>query len=266
MSDKAFDRAAELFLDKVVAEEYFSTRSSERARRILDRLIQENQTPLIFLLGEPGSGKTQMVKLLEKELPQKGRVPILFDDPFCDRSALLQKLAQKVGIETDANDERLKQRLCRVYGEYPHLIIFDEAQLLTFEVLEFIRILSDTGEFRFLLAMHRKEGEAILAKPHFRSRPHRVVETGMLDEEEILHYLQLKFREAGLHELIDLMDRHQIKKLHRLSRGNFRMTKRLLHAAFSLMHEAQKRNMQRYARPCDTIWCMAAIQTGAEDA
>ena len=266
MNKKPFTQAAKLFLDKVSAEEYFGARSSERARRILEDLIKEGETPLIFLLGEPGSGKTQMLRVLEKELPDMGVMPILFSDPFSNRTTLLRRLAERWGIETQEDEEKLKDKIVDAYGRRPHLIMIDEAQLLSTEVLEFIRILADTGAFRFLLAMHRQEGEAILAKPHFRSRSHRVVEMGALDADETLQYVQLKLREAGLDELVPSMGRRQIKRVHRLGRGNFRQIKRLLNAAFGLMEEAQERNMSRYAKPCDTIWCMAAMRTGVENA
>ena len=266
MSDKPFDRAAKLFLDRVAAEEYFGAQNSERARRTLEDLIEEGETPLLFLLGEPGSGKTQMLKVLEKELPEKGVIPLLFSDPFSDRLTLLRKLAEGIGIESEKDEEKLKERVCQAFGKRPHLIMLDEAQLLTPAMLEFIRILSDTGAFRFLLAMHREEGEAILAKPHFRSRSHRVVETGALNLDETMQYVQLRLRKAGLDDLVPLLDRRQIKRLHRLGQGNFRLTKRLLNAAFGLMEEAQRRKIDRYAKPCNTIWCMAAQRTGVHDA
>ena len=266
MSEKPFDRAAKLFLDRVAAEEYFGARRSERARRTLEDLIEEGETPLLFLLGEPGSGKTQMLRVLEKELPEREVMPLLFPDPFSDRLSLLRELAQRVDIQGELDEQKLKEKIREAYEKRPHLIMVDEAQLLKPEMLEFIRILADTGAFKFLLAMHREEGEAILSKPHFRSRTHRVVEMGALDEDETLQYIQLKFRQEGLEELVPLMDRRQIKKLHRLSRGNFRMTKRLLNAAFELMDEAQERKKHRYVKPCDTIWCMAAMRTGVRDA
>ena len=264
MKNDELKRAAALFRDEVVAERYFDAKNAEKVRMALLRIVEDEEVPLLFLLGEPGSGKSQMLATLQRDLQKTGVFVPLLPDPFSSEKELLAWLAGQLGIEREA--DFLKERVAERLKERKHLIMLDEAQLLSEKMLEYLRILSDTGAFRFLLAMHKKEGEAILSKPHFRSRSHRVVEMEGLEREEALRYVHKTLEEGGCHTAASMMNAAAIKGLYSRSGGNFRWMKRMLQSAFSQMEEARSRGMTALARPCDTIWCMAAIDTGLEDA
>jgi len=260
-----YEEAAELFADRV-GEEYFDSRSAETAKHIFLKLLEKEERPLLFLLGEPGSGKTHMLKTLERVLTDKGWRVFLFNDPFESGDELTRRLAAAAAIAVDGDGESLKKPLVDAFGAMPHLVMLDEAQLLNEEVFEYIRILNDTGAFRFVMAMHRKEGEAILSKPHFRSRSHRVVEMGGLDRGEIRRYAQKRLEDHGFDTFAAMLSEREIGRLYRYTRGNFRMTKRMLQSLFSLMGEARELGREKFTRPNATLWCMAALDTGVEHA
>jgi type II secretory pathway predicted ATPase ExeA len=257
-------RAAAAFEDCATTSGYYESASAESARRVLRHVIDEDRNLLLFLLGEPGTGKTRMLHLL-KESYESSRQVVLISDPFESSQRLLHKLGDAMGLERLADFDRMRESVAEAYRKTPHLILVDEAQLITEKGLEFIRILFDTGAFRFVLAMHRREGEEILAKPHFRSRGHRVVEMGALKPEEVEGFVRQTLSKEGLDDQADRFKPRHFKMIHRYGQGNFRMTKRIMQSLFLLMAEAHTLGYAKMTAPNDTLLCMAAMDTGAID-
>ena len=253
-------KAAALFEDRVDRDDYFHAAAAERARRTLHELVESPERRLLFLLGEPGVGKTKMLRTLQEDLQSKGgRDVLFFTEPFFDPRAFLERLLKEEGLPAEGSLEECKTRAVERYGEKPHLIMIDEAQLLNETSLEFLRILADTRAFTFLLSMHRKEGEEILSLPHFRSRSHRVVEIGALEPSEVGEYLRSRLREEGMEELADSLDGKSVRAIHRYTEGNFRLVKRMAQTLFELMDEAKAKGMTRFARPDGCLTEMAAL-------
>jgi hypothetical protein len=137
--------------------------------------------------------------------------------------------------------------------------MIDEAQLLSTEMREFIRILSDSKAFWFIIAMHRSEGEAILRAPHFKSRPHRVIELFPLSLIEGKNYIHSELMRMGFSEIIDEINPKLIAKAHRLSEGNFRNFKKIFYHLFHLLHYTNTNNKSKYLRPSSCTITMAAM-------
>jgi len=255
-----FAAAARLFEDRVDRPDYFDASGAEVAKTTLLRLINEPERKLLFLLGDPGVGKTKMLHTLAEHLRQEPepRLVVHLAEPFFDADAFLARLAREAGIGS-AEPESLRERVTARYREREHLIMIDEAQLLQEPTLEFLRILFDTKAFRMLLSMHREEGEQILAKPHFKGRSHRVVEMGALAREEVGEYLRSRLRREGFGEIAEMIDARTAGAIHRHARGNFRQVKRMAQTLFELMAEAKSRGLRKFARPNRCLVQMAAI-------
>jgi general secretion pathway protein A len=104
----------------------------------------------MLVTGAPGTGKTTLCRdLLEKLDPKKHRIALLFN-PFLNGVEMLQALLSEFGIADVKTDSR-KELLDRLNGFLlEHLAagetcvaIFDEAQHLSTEFLEQIRVLSN---------------------------------------------------------------------------------------------------------------------------
>jgi len=160
-----FQKAKKLFTDVIDARHYFDSASAEVSRYKIKNAIQERYAPLIFLIGDPGVGKSYILRLISDELEKKG-LSIFIDHPFFDKRDLLKILYEAKNIEFDktVNFNNLKEKLLEEYKDDNHTIFIDEAQLLNEEQFELIRILSDTKIFQFMLSMHKEEGSAILEK------------------------------------------------------------------------------------------------------
>lgn len=254
-----FEEASEIFSSSLDVEEYFESISAESTKSSLIKTIDKGDTPLIFLLGDPGVGKTYMLTLLLERLNSDKKI-LFASEPFSTPESFLHFLLEE---ETPVqNISELKKMVIEKYSQNDSLIILDEAQLIDQKVLEFIRTLSDLKSFTFLLSMHKEDGEKILKKSHFLSRNHRVITVGILNKNEIQQYIESQLLKHSLANLTSLFKSSQIKQYLTLSKGNFRVLKQLLKHSFSIMNYAKENSLQKYTTPSTCVITMAAIDLG----
>ncbi len=263
-----FQKASKVFEDRVDRNDYYDAASSELSKTTLLTLIDKEERKPIFLLGDPGVGKTKMLHTLKEALRERGdkRVIVHLEEPFFDPPTFLRRLAKEADLDAEDSLDDLKSRIVGHFLEHEHLIMIDEAQLMDEGSLEFLRILADTKAFRFLLSMHKKEGEEILEKTHFKSRSHQVVEIGRLDVVEVGEYLTTTLLREGLGEIVTLIDKRVVRRIHRYSGGNFRNVKRMTQVFFELMEYARSNGIKKYRKPNACLLDMAAIDLGLIDA
>ncbi len=252
-----FSKAKELFKDKLDTSLYFDSQTSLSAKkRVLD-IIRTGEYNLIFLLGEPGSGKTYLIKLLNQEL-KSSILSIVISNPFFTEEKLMKILLDSINrYDIDPADTKRVQEL---YQGIRHTIFIDEAQLLNERQIELIRILSDTKVFNFVLAMHEREGYEILEKPHFKTRLKDIINIGRLREDEILRYIQSTFLlDNETQEFSYLFDKKIAKIIYKWTKGNFRTIKNYLHTLLELYEYAQEREMEKYLSINSCLLRMTAI-------
>jgi len=257
-------KAAELFETSLDTSCYFESIVSEHTKNRLLKTIEKKNIALIFLLGEPGVGKSYMLEVLQKSFsPQK---KVLFSsEPFATPESLLLFLLEGDADASSLGVVELKERVIKKFQQSDNIIILDEAQLLSSVVLEYIRILSDTKHFTFLLSMHKNEGEAIVKKSHFASRNNVVINMSGLKKDEISNYLKSQLQRNALESIAELFKKKQINELMVLSKGNFRVLKQLLKHTFMIMDYAKKNAHQKYTQPTLFVITMAAIDLGVID-
>jgi predicted AAA+ superfamily ATPase len=258
-----FEKAAQIFESSFLADEYFDSMSCEFAKNTLINIIKNTETPLAFLLGDPGVGKTYMLHLIKKSFSDTHKI-LFASDPFTSAESFLQFL---LGERYDANLSilDLKESAIAMYRDLDHIIMIDEAQLLDESILEYIRILSDTKVFNFILSMHKDDGMAIVKKPHFASRDHRVVTIGLLEKKEFKHYLESRLLQNGLGSLAESFKDRELSLISRYANGNFRMSKQMLKHLFLIMDHAKINGLEKYVNPNRCVITMAAIDLGFLD-
>ncbi len=240
---------------------YFEARSAYQALLNVKSTLREKSGKMIFLLGQPGSGKTFLLHHLcqDNELEHK---PVLFDTPIASPKSFLSRLIKHMNAEVLGEElEVLKEQAEALYADKKVLIMLDEAQLLNAETLEFIRILSDSRKFWIVCAMHEEEGREILGKSHFKSRPHKLIELGQLSPKELDMFINTQLVLFQDKHVLDFHQKHA-KRIYGLSKGNFRYLKKLMHTEFSLLHEAQELGMKKFEEPSKCLLNMAAIEIG----
>jgi predicted ATP-binding protein involved in virulence len=215
------------FEDKINLNDYFSYVNFE----IIKEAVLSSKSNIIFLLGEPGSGKSFLLNYLFNNFNSY----ILIKEP----------------VES-------KEEFFKIAGEINNKkILIDEAQLLDIKILEFLRILSDKGN-QVVFAMHKKEGEKIAKLPQFFSRYNEKIYLKPLNFEEFQKYVTAKFLKYNKPELIN---KKILKKIYNLSGGNFRLCKKIVFTSLFLLNYSLK-NSLKYRKIDNCILTMSAIKLG----
>ena len=240
---------------------YFEVRTAYQAHANVISTLNEKAGRMIFLLGEPGTGKTFLLNHLLKDT-ELSHEPVLFETPVSSPKSFLLRLIKHMKAEPLSEEvEALKEQAEALYADKKVLIMLDEAQLINSETLEFMRILSDSRKFWIVCAMHQKEGREILERSHFKSRPFKLIELGRLSADESDMFINTQLIFSHDKTILDFHQKHA-KKIYKLCQGNFRYLKKLIYTEFSLLHEAQELDMSKFSKPSKCLINMAAIEIG----
>ena len=294
---KDFEAAKSLIKDSVDPSFYFDSISSEIARKKLYEAITQRTTSLIFVIGEPGVGKSHILRLMHAmsrefhisllnppkfhaflfylkvkshilrimhAMSRQSHISLLLEQPFFDLRDLYKVLYEARGMSFDKEKTFLiyQEELFEAYVGVPCTIFLDEAQLLSEAQLELIRVLSDTKLFQFILAMHTDEGKALLSKKQFETRSKIVIEYGNMEDREVLRYIQTHLLAHSLGDIALLFSSNHAKIIGRYAQGNFRVIKKFLYTLMKLLDFAQKNGLSRYAKINICLLDMTALDCG----
>ncbi|MGC1374424.1 MAG: AAA family ATPase, partial [Candidatus Sulfotelmatobacter sp.] len=208
----------------------FLTRHTEEALACLTYGIQTRKG-FVLLTGEVGTGKTTLInKLLEWLRLQQVATAFVFNSRL-NTTQFLDYMMADFGIPCDSKAK--SQVLLRLYnwlldryraGETAVLIV-DEAQNLTDEVLEEIRMLTNletfTEKLLQIVLVGQPELEQKLKQPQLRQLRQRLTlraRTHPLTGEETKSYVQQRLRIAGSNGAA-IFDPEALAAIHRYSNG-----------------------------------------------
>ncbi len=257
-----WNEASKKFEENSYGGLFFESQSVLKALSQIQNTLKSDSAQMIFLLGEPGSGKSFTLNHL-RNYYRNERECLVIENPYITPIELLKRMLNFAGLQSDSKDvEEMRLEAIEVYKQTPHIIMIDEAQLTSAPLREFIRILSDSKAFWFLIAMHTKEGEELLRSAHFHSRPHQVVYMGHLQLHECKPYLQKNLKEIDLWSFVMDLGDELVKKSWGYSKGNFRNFKKLYHNLFLLLDYANKHNKKDFLKPSNKLMYMSAVRSG----
>jgi general secretion pathway protein A len=207
----------------------FLTRHTEEALACLTYGIQSRKG-FVLLTGEVGTGKTTLInKLLEWLRLQQVATAFVFNSRL-NTTQFLDYMMADFGIPCDSKAK--SQVLLRLYnwlldryraGETAVLIV-DEAQNLTEEVLEEIRMLTNfetfTEKLLQIVLVGQPELEQKLKQPQLRQLRQRLTlraKTHPLTLEETRAYIQQRLRIAGAAQ--EIFEPEALITIHRYSLG-----------------------------------------------
>jgi general secretion pathway protein A len=211
---------------------------SERHREALAHLLYgvRGGGGFVLLTGEIGAGKTTVCRCFLEQVPKRTNVAYIFN-PKLSALELLQSVCEEFRITVTARDgasaptqkdhvDALNEYLLRTHAAGQNsVLIIDEAQNLSADVLEQLRLLTnlETNERKLLqiILIGQPELRDMLARPELEQLAQRVVARFHLDpllEEETAHYIKHRLSVAGMSGLIPF-DRDARHRIHELTRG-----------------------------------------------
>ena len=207
---------------------YMSVRHADALAHLIYGISESGG--FIQLTGEVGTGKTTLIRSLLEQLPAKAEIALILN-PQLSTLEFLQVICQELGIPATAEDtvrariDALNAHLLRAYAEARRtVLIVDEAQALTPELLEQIRLLTnlETPKKKLLqiILIGQPELRDLLDRPEMRQVAQRI--TGRyhlepLGKEDTALYVRHRMKVAGAQS--DVFTPSATAKLYRLSRG-----------------------------------------------
>jgi general secretion pathway protein A len=207
---------------------YMSVRHADALAHLIYGISESGG--FIQLTGEVGTGKTTLIRSLLEQLPAKAEIALILN-PQLSRLEFLQVICQELRIPAAADDsvrarvDALNGYLLRAYAEARRIVlIVDEAQALTPELLEQIRLLTnlETPKKKLLqiILIGQPELRDLLARPEMRQVAQRI--TGRyhlepLSKEDTALYVNHRMKVAGAQR--DVFTPPAIRLLYRRSRG-----------------------------------------------
>src|SRR5512140_1408002 len=209
---------------------------SERHREALAHLLYGLGAGggFVLLSGEIGTGKTTVCRLFLEQIPANCNVAYIFN-PKLTVIELLQSICEEFHIPVPRQDHQptgkdyldpLNGFLLQAHAAgRNNVLIIDEAQNLSAEVLEQLRLLTnlETSERKLLqiILIGQPELRSMLARPELEQLAQRVIARFHLDAlsaGETTQYIRHRLEVAGLTRPLPF-DRSAMQRVHQLARG-----------------------------------------------
>ena len=208
---------------------------SERHREALAHLLYGlgGGGGFVLLTGEIGTGKTTLCRLFLEQIPPNCNVAYIFN-PKLTVQELLQSVCEEFHIAVSQETsptvkgyvDRLNEFLLQSHAAgRNNVLIIDEAQNLSAEVLEQLRLLTnlETRERKLLqiILIGQPELRQMLARPELEQLAQRVIARYHLDAltpAETDQYIRHRMEVAGLERPFPFETR-AIRRIHEVARG-----------------------------------------------
>ncbi|WOJ96173.1 AAA family ATPase [Congregibacter brevis] len=187
----------------------------------------------ILLTGEVGTGKTTINRCLIEQLPENADIAIVLN-PALDSIDMLATVCEELGISFDSASPGLKELTDALHGFLldnhgkgrKTVLMIDEAQHLSFDVLEQIRLLTnlETSDEKLLhiILIGQPELAAKLARPELRQLNQRITarfELQPLTADETAAYIRHRLHVGGMPAGRELFPLALVRAIHKESRG-----------------------------------------------
>jgi general secretion pathway protein A len=209
---------------------YLSERHAEALAHLLYGINEAGG--FIQLTGEVGTGKTTVVRTLLARLPQNADVAVIMN-PRVTPAEFLLTICEELGVAVAPEDrdsvkqmvDALNRRLLEAHAEGRRVIVIvDEAQNLSTDVLEQVRLLTNletpTQKLLQIILIGQPELRELLARNELRQLAQRITgryHLSPLAPDETRAYVRHRLRVAGVST--DIFSAGALHEVHRLSSG-----------------------------------------------
>ncbi|OQC04697.1 MAG: putative peptidoglycan binding domain protein [Candidatus Hydrogenedentes bacterium ADurb.Bin101] len=214
----------------------------------------KNRSGFVMITGEIGTGKTTLCRNLLNQLDSGAEVAFIFN-PFLEPLELLKKINQEFGIQSQAATvlgltEELNEHLLHSAAQGKNcVLVIDEAQNLSPQVLEQIRLLSnietDSEKLLQIILIGQPELAEKLQLQELRQLNQRITaryHLKSLNMPETLEYIAYRLYVAGGKKRVDFT-RQAAKQVFKSSGGVPRMINALCDRALLIGYTREQRTV-----------------------
>jgi len=262
-----YESAKNVFIDSIDLNDYIELDSSLTAYRQLEHSINK-PLKMILLFGRPGTGKSILLNRLQEKLKQQREIHY-FDTPAVNEKEFFHKLfkvltKKSLPQNTEVNFSALVNYCKKLRGKREIIIILDEAQMYGAEMMEKIRLLSDSRAVKFIVSLHKTDDEDLIAKEHFQSRIWEVVELKNATLKDQTAYIHKKLLKKNLFEIANSIKEKHMKLIHKFTRGNYRECNKIMYTIFEICeyYDRNEPTKVNYEQIPKKVIEMAALKLG----
>ncbi len=187
----------------------------------------------VLLSGEVGTGKTTIIRCLLEQLPENTDIAIVLN-PMATAIEILGSMCDELGVKYHSDRPTVKSIMDALQGflienhtrGHNTVLLIDEAQLLSPEVLEQIRLLTNlettTKKLLQIILVGQPELNELLSQPRLRQLSQRITarfHLKPLSLEETLSYIHHRLQVAGMPEDRNPFTPRIIKRIHDFTGG-----------------------------------------------
>ena len=210
---------------------HLTSQHRDALAHLLFGITQGGGGGFVQLTGEVGTGKTTLCRLLMAQVPETVRIALVLNPmqqpiellrTICDElRILLPKRSASIKVLTDA----LTRYLLESYAAGLRVVlIIDEAQNLSFESLEQVRMLTNletpTQKLLQVILLGQPELRELLAREDLRQLAQRITarfHLAPLSAQDTVEYVEHRLAVAGRKK--PLFDHNALRELHRCTQG-----------------------------------------------
>ncbi len=219
------------------------------------RLGLSESSGFVCITGDVGTGKTTVLRHFLSELAPEASVAYVVN-PTLSPLELLQTINVEFGLPARSTskktliDQLNRHLLDQRVADRRAVVVVDEAQALSVEVLEHLRLLSNlettTEKLLRIILVGQPQLRELLAHPELAQLNQRITlrwHIGPLAREETVAYVRHRLQVASEGQVRDVFSAPALRAIHKRSRGVPRLINMLCHRAMLAAFAAEERTV-----------------------